>query len=1171
MKKFRSRISAFAAAMLVGAGFASAGLPLSSASPQTSENFNSTWDAAAGEATLVLPEGWRLDRNITAPRRVAPWDDATADIMYAGGVNLASNAKNGTWNFGTDSDRAIGGLTTSVDGGTRGINLITCVSNTDPSKIITSIDCSYNIEKYRKGDNPSGFAVQVYTSFDGTTWTSAGDNFNTFFEPDDATIGADIVPISTTTVADKALRTHVEPGNNLYIAWNISVATGATCNKAPGLAIDDVVLKASFSDSDPDWVDPTQPEINHSGLYLRGEINGWGADPDWEFDKTSETTFVLRDKVISGAFKVADASWSSTSNYGSNGGNIIMDKPYSLVSGTDDNISCGANSYPCSRVLLTIDESGATLTFEPETSTEGLTAVYMVGDFNSWNYMDASGELKLDETTGLFKGRASMTAGSDGLSRWIIYQRRAMAGVWGLAAEASESSEEGSLAAGRSQTAAVAPGTYDVTFDLSNGRYSFTRVAAAAADLTLTPSTVVLTPEAPASIRVLSLNNSLIHYNDQAAVFNNIASAAGKDAQWTKHTLLGKSLATHWEEGDGLAGDGNPGAKMMVRSQPWTHIILQEQSSLPRTNFEQFRKNVATWVEYIRRVCPNPNATIILPVNWAYSGDWDNFASFNDIFLTNTRAVADEFGLLVCPVMCAYNNEYSEAGAAGLAGWFSDDRHPTPLSTYMAACMEYGLITGSDIASISYDSPEITAEQAEAMRTKAARALSEYVQTVDHAAGTVRFSSQVIDDFGMPMEDNVIEFSVSPETATISPEGVFTSTTPGVYTVKATSGKFTREANVTVASHITEMPDMSAVSLSETTSEYTQDFDSMGDEAGAAMPEGWRIDRTDAPRTVGTFAAAAEAPMYAGGVSLPSNAKNGTWNFGPDADDRSVGGITTSVSGGARAINVYARFINEGEKALENFTLSYDIEKYRDGNNSEGFTVRLYTSADGYIWKEAGAEFVTEFPASAATAGSAIVPMEVQAVSSPLGITLGRGCELFLAWSISVTSGTNCAGAPALAIDNVEITCEPQKVPEYKWHIYVEDKTGYPAIGAYAYGTSEIWGAWPGQAPIDKVTKDGVEYKVFGHDSDSGSYNLILNNWNQGSQLPDFAFVGGRDYWLEASDKAVTEKTTSAVSSIAVENIPVEYFNIQGMRVEKPSSGFFIRRCGEKVEKVYIR
>ena len=34
---------------------------------------------------------------------------------------------------------------------------------------------------------------------------------------------------------------------------------------------------------------------------------------------------------------------------------------------------------------------------------------------------------------------------------------------------------------------------------------------------------------------------------------------------------------------------------------------------------------------------------------------------------------------------------------------------------------------------------------------------------------------------------------------------------------------------------------------------------------------------------------------------------------------------------------------------------------------------------------------------------------------------------------------------------------------------------------------------------------------------------------------------------------------------------PVEYFNLQGVRVAAPEAGIFIRRQGNKVEKVVIR
>lgn len=68
------------------------------AASKVSEDFNSMW--SDNTPTLNLPEGWRVDRNLTAPGKVGKWNDAVTDVMYTGGANLASNAKNGTWNWG---------------------------------------------------------------------------------------------------------------------------------------------------------------------------------------------------------------------------------------------------------------------------------------------------------------------------------------------------------------------------------------------------------------------------------------------------------------------------------------------------------------------------------------------------------------------------------------------------------------------------------------------------------------------------------------------------------------------------------------------------------------------------------------------------------------------------------------------------------------------------------------------------------------------------------------------------------------------------------------------------------------------------------------------------------------------------------------------------------------
>ena len=686
MKKISTLLNLVAAVLLISAWGGNAwaqGTPQFTAdAPQVAQNFDGMFDG--GAATLNMPEGWRVERQMNAPRTVGSFASASTSVMYTGGTSLASNASNGTWNFLSSSDPSdcsVGGLSTTVSNGTRCINVMTCLNNAS-DEAITKLTFSYDIEKYRDGDNPAGFAVQLYISTDGETWTNAGEDFYTYFAPDAATQGAAVVPINTTAITGKQLMVDLAAGGNLYLAWNISVASGTSPNKAMGLSIDNVVIDATFASQDQScyiyvedvtkwsalymatdggeaqlpassavvngvtykvwpidmdgaehtlafidnngnnlttainasrdyylcltsdeineildpqnyegYVDPTRPPFVASGIYLRGEVNSWGSPADWEFSDEGNGTYVLYDKELSGQFKVADANWSSACNYGSNGTSVQMGIPYSLVLGTNDNISCGGNTFVCKRIVVTINNGTATLLLESDDDETGLTSVYVIGDNNGWNYMDTSGELTLDHDK-VFTGQVTMPAVGDGYSHWRIYQRLGMGGVWGAESDLTGDNTSGTLIKGATGKVSTAPGTYDVTFNLETGEYSLTLAASTPTTMTLQPADVVLVPELPEQVKVLSLNNSLIYYNDQDAVFNNIAADMGKDAIWAKHTLLGKSLKNHWDEGDGIAEDGNPGAKMLVRSEAWSHIILQEQSSLPRTDIETFRANV---------------------------------------------------------------------------------------------------------------------------------------------------------------------------------------------------------------------------------------------------------------------------------------------------------------------------------------------------------------------------------------------------------------------------------------------------------------------------------------------------------------------------------------------------------------------------------------------------
>jgi len=478
-------------------------------------------------------------------------------------------------------------------------------------------------------------------------------------------------------------------------------------------------------------------------------------------------------------------------------------------------------------------------------------------------------------------------------------------------------------------------------------------------------ASVAVMPVKAETIKILSINNSLIDYNNQNQMFNNMAYAMGKDAAWTKHTNLGKTLEYHYYN-DPLT----PNAQTVVANTAWAYIILQEQSSLPLNNYAQFHTNVETWVTYIRANCPNPDVTIILPVNWPFSND-ANYQASKSTLLANYRLVAEEFGLTLCPVGLAYGNYQLDHPGTFAADLYSDDRHPTLAATYLACCLEYAVIFEEDPSTITFKPSTVSDEMALRLRTYAQEAYEGIERTEP-----------------IPME----------ETPFIS----IVDENPYVETFDEIGG---------------------------------EDVDPSGQEKTAfvrdtQLPEGWRIENNvSSCRTVLSYYSASETAMYIGGQSLASNAKNGTWNFGATGStDRAVGGITSSISGGAKTISVMAKLHNDAGVDFTSLALSYDIEKYRNGNNAAGFVVQVYTSTDGESWTSAGADFCNTYTADAATGGAEIVPILSNHVEGTLDYPFSADEDMYIAWSISVVSGTDCAGSMAFGIDNVTIT--PQRVIE---------------------------------------------------------------------------------------------------------------------------------------------
>jgi len=205
----------------------------------------------------------------------------------------------------------------------------------------------------------------------------------------------------------------------------------------------------------------------------------------------------------------------------------------------------------------------------------------------------------------------------------------------------------------------------------------------------------------------------------------------------------------------------------------------------------------------------------------------------------------------------------------------------------------------------------------------------------------------------------------------------------------------------------------------------TENFNSLSNNALATLPSGWKADKQALARTVGTYAGAVTATERKAGNNMSNTASNGIYNYAAGdvdlATDRAVGFISSNSA--TKSGNLYVMLQNNGTLGINDFKVSFDVEKYRNGTNPAGFTVKMYYSTDGTAWVDAGVNFTKTFAGpDTANNGFASAPAATLSVTAQdLSITVAPGSNLYLAFNYSVTSGTTTSSAQALGIDNVSI------------------------------------------------------------------------------------------------------------------------------------------------------
>lgn len=177
------------------------------------------------------------------------------------------------------------------------------------------------------------------------------------------------------------------------------------------------------------------------------------------------------------------------------------------------------------------------------------------------------------------------------------------------------------------------------------------------------------------TIRVLFIGNSYTYVNDLPWLTQHLAESAKETRMLETEMVLvgGATLKSHWKRGKALR---------LLRAKRWDYVVLQEQSTLPITNPKEMYKYASLFDAEIKRV----NSQTVFYLTWAKQNQPETQQVLTDSYMT----IAKELKAKVAPVGIAWQKVQEANPKLNL--YSLDQSHPSPIGSYVAACVFYTTI-----------------------------------------------------------------------------------------------------------------------------------------------------------------------------------------------------------------------------------------------------------------------------------------------------------------------------------------------------------------------------------------------------------------------------------------------------------------------------------------------